>query len=134
MKCPKCPSVLSPTSADRVDLNFCPDCRGSWFDKDDPAFLSELRDDFPNPPEPPPAQATGFVCPRCDSKMEELAFSPLQELRLNRCPACRGVWLDKVEWRKVEKIAEGFDTPKSKVIRAAQKLKARGMARARLRP
>lgn len=127
MKCPKCVSPLHEFTIEGVEMDFCDGCKGIWFDKDEIAFMTELRNDFPNPQADRTAgRPTIFPCPRCGNTLEELKFAPLHDLLVDRCPDCHGVWLDKGELKKVEDIAAGFESPRSKIILAAQQLKAKG--------
>lgn len=130
MNCPKCVSPLNEIAIENVALDFCPGCKGIWFDKDEMAFVTELKNDLPNPQaERTAGRPTVFPCPRCDKKLEELKFVPLLDLLVDRCPSCHGIWLDNGELQKVGTIAAGFKAPKSRVVRVALqiKLKAGGL-------
>lgn len=124
MNCPKCVSPLSEIAIENVCLDFCPGCKGIWFDKDEVAFVTELKNDLPNPQaERTVGRPTGFPCPRCEAKLEELKFVPLLDLLVDRCPTCHGIWLDNGELHKVGTIAADFKTPKSRVVRVALQIK-----------
>jgi Zn-finger nucleic acid-binding protein len=118
---------MAEMTIEGVDLDFCSGCKGLWFDKDEMAFMTEMTADFPNPQA---ARTVGkptlFPCPRCQGKLEEILFAPPNQVLLDRCLSCHGVWLDKGELAKVEEIAAGFDNPRSKILRAAQQLTAKG--------
>ncbi len=124
MNCPKCISPLNEIVIENVCLDFCPHCKGIWFDKEELAFVTELRNDLPNPQaDRTEGKDTVFPCPRCDKKLEELKFIPLLDLLIDRCPACHGIWLDNGELQKVGTIAENFKSPKSKIIRVSLQIK-----------
>jgi uncharacterized protein len=42
--------------------------------------------------------ATKMRCPKCGEKLEEIVF---QEIQVDRCLACHGVWLDSGELEQV---------------------------------
>lgn len=129
MNCPKCVSPFNEIAIENVALDFCPGCKGIWFDKDEMAFVTELKNDLPNPQaERTAGRPTVYPCPRCPNKLEELKFVPLHDLLVDRCPSCRGIWLDNGELQKVAAIAGEFKAPKSRVVRVALqiKLKASG--------
>ncbi|HXG21104.1 MAG TPA: zf-TFIIB domain-containing protein [Methylomirabilota bacterium] len=45
-------------------------------------------------------QRAGSVlrCPKCDARLEEVSF---QEIQVDRCTGCQGVWLDPGELERV---------------------------------
>ncbi len=124
MNCPKCVAPLNEIVIEHVYLDFCTGCRGLWFDKDEMAFVTELKNDLPNPQaERTQGRPTPFPCPRCDGRLEELKFIPLMDLLVDRCPKCDGVWLDSGELQKVGTIAEGLQSPKNRILRVALQMK-----------
>ena len=74
------------------------------------------------------AKPTEFECPRCadGTKLEEMKFVQASDLLLDRCPKCKGIWLDKGEMIKVQKIAARIGDLKSKVMLASKHLKEKG--------
>jgi Zn-finger nucleic acid-binding protein len=126
MNCPKCLSPLGELAIEDVCLDFCPPCKGIWFDKEELAFITELNSDLPHPQaDRTVGKPTVFPCPRCDGKLEELKFLPLMDLLVDRCPACRGIWLDNGELQKIASIAKNVELPKSKIIRVSLQVKHR---------
>lgn len=124
MNCPKCVSPFNEIAIENVALDFCPGCKGIWFDKDEMAFVTELKNDLPNPQaERTAGRPTAHPCPRCHIKLEELKFIPLHDLLVDRCPSCHGIWLDNGELQKVAAIAGEFKAPKSRVVRVALQIK-----------
>jgi membrane associated rhomboid family serine protease/Zn-finger nucleic acid-binding protein len=121
MRCPRCHALLRPvqqqTQRGRIEIDYCPSCRGIYFDSGELEALLQLDGDaalvggralFVRPPgglaTPPP-----IPCPRHPHiAMNELlmtgAEGPLlhavrgdrgrPELRIDRCPRCAGIWLD----------------------------------------
>ena len=73
MNCPKCVAPLNEIAIENVCLDFCSHCKGIWFDKDEMAFVTELKNDLPNPQaERTVGKTTVFPCPHCDHKLAEL--------------------------------------------------------------
>lgn len=128
MNCPKCRIEIDDITIEGVELNFCSACKGIWFDKDELAFMEEIPVDVPDTAEiTKEARRTEHDCPRCgDQKLEEMKFIKTEDLLIDRCPKCRGVWLDKGELRKIEHIAAHIETPNSKIMLACKQLQEKG--------
>jgi Zn-finger nucleic acid-binding protein len=51
-------------------------------------------------------QASYMRCPKCGEKLEEITF---QEIQVDRCPGCGGVWLDPGELERLNtKESQGW--------------------------
>lgn len=117
MNCPKCQCALVDTYTPKgVVVDYCPSCQGIWFDKGElnhfskspMTFAKHLQNGLKNP------QASSCSCPRCDIAMKEGGFIK-DELLIDQCPSCGGVWLDAQELtavRLAEAEARGLDTAK----------------------
>ncbi len=95
MTCPRC-GTRTLNSVDTVEgptLDFCRDCGGVWFDRDElSAFLSWKR-----MPEPIERAADLIDCPRCAAPtLSGFSFTEDGPL-LDRCTRCGGVWCDQGE-------------------------------------
>lgn len=129
MKCPKCQDELHVITFEGVDVDFCSGCKGIWFDEDEVAFAMELPEDIPQLADvQKQARQTDYECPRCGSSsmLEEMKFTPVNELLIDRCPQCKGIWLDNQEFPKLERIAAHIGDPKSKILLASKQLQAKG--------
>ena len=116
--CPVCKSGLRAICVDDVTIDFCPNCRGSWFELDEfqrvyerREFVAELF--LPRLPylqrDPVLCRYCGnhtsrlekncakckvpleFLCPGCGKQLEE---TDRQGLSIDCCRECKGVWLD----------------------------------------
>ena len=101
MNCPSCHSALQPLNATAAELDFCPACKGVWFDRD------ELKK-FDNPEEPVPKEinipaatpendysAGARKCPKCaDAVMCRRSFDVQDKVEVDQCLSCSGIWLD----------------------------------------
>ncbi len=99
MDCPKCSCSLVDTYTPRgVVVDYCPACQGIWFDKGELNYFSKspmafsklLQAGLKNP------VASSCLCPRCKVSMNEGGFIK-DELLIEQCPSCCGVWLDAQE-------------------------------------
>ena len=127
MNCPKCQAETHEMKFEGVEVDFCSSCKGIWVDKDEMAFTLELPFDMPQIEEvKKEAKKTEFDCPRCGDKLEEMKFVKSNDLLVNRCAGCGGIWLDKGEFPKVEGIAANIGDAKSKIMRACRYFKEHG--------
>lgn len=121
MQCPRCSALLRPvqeqTASGRIELDYCPRCRGVFFDQGELEAVLHLEgtDAFSAHSlllaEPPLSltPAPLLRCPRgCGLPMSErllpsvrpnflaaaLATGHPSELRIDLCPHCAGIWLD----------------------------------------
>jgi Zn-finger nucleic acid-binding protein len=116
--CPVCKTGLRAIYVDNVTIDFCPGCRGSWFELDELQsvyerrdFLAELLlpalphlardpvrcthcDNHPSRFEKICTQCNApveFLCPGCGKPLES---TERQALNIDCCHDCKGVWLD----------------------------------------
>jgi Zn-finger nucleic acid-binding protein len=121
MKCPKC----SDTALMNVlgQLDFCPGCQGTWFDKGETAKYFSFEQDIPNLAVAlATAQKKSFICPRCSSELEEIKYDGSGDLLLDRCTNCEGLWFDAEEVDKLMKLANDQEDALSRMTRLRQKL------------
>ena len=107
MKCPKCAALLSPLPAADVTLDKCHSGDGIWLDYGELKKLresgtqgseQELEKQFGNPAAPMQNLAGYLRCPSCeDSGLRTIYVSYVKPVRVDRCPNCYGMWLDKNE-------------------------------------
>jgi Zn-finger nucleic acid-binding protein len=78
--------------SEKVEIDICKRCGGSWYDKDEMAVHIDdvhVRTRLANFPEVG-ADST-VTCPRCGGKMK---LRHEGEVEVDFCVECRGVWLD----------------------------------------
>lgn len=102
MNCPVCREPLIVVERDGIELDFCPFCRGLWFDAGEVALLAEKlgrtltvaegasmeRAETTEKPRP---------CPRCDRGMDKVNLGSAPRVLLDRCGAGHGLWFDHGE-------------------------------------
>lgn len=101
MLCPNCKKELIVVERDSIELDYCPFCKGFWFDNREWDLLCrrlELREGRPIRDLysiPKVRTREGLKnCPICSKKMEKfLSYGVI----LDRCPQKHGVWFDEGE-------------------------------------
>lgn len=106
--CPKCKKkTLSYfNTSEGVVLDFCEECSGIWFDKNELANYIELSTDIPEITEmKKAARKTGLICPKCEGTLEELPFSTTTDILVDRCEKCGGIFFDAGELMHAERAS-----------------------------
>ena len=111
MLCPDCKGTLRQEKYQYVTFDICPDCRGIWVSGEQFHQLAVLvasegqvesnakltfkpRKVLPVLPE---NEGLGKKCPQCDVAMKEFNYAYDSNIFLDRCPECKGIWLDPNE-------------------------------------
>jgi uncharacterized protein len=103
MKCPKCSdSQLKPQVLRGVEVDRCGDCGGVWFDENELAKLladggggNALRGSDSGMNRQP------GECPRDGTKLLRVFSKQNRSVVIDRCPTCKGIWLDAGEFQRV---------------------------------
>lgn len=104
MKCPSCGSALAQMSAGDIELDVCKNgCGGVWFDKDELLKFDEPHE-FDTHPVLELAKLKEKVrvdhgkrkhCPNCaDEPLVRQFFDVKNEVEIDQCWSCAGIWLD----------------------------------------
>jgi len=99
--CPKCHEPLIVVEFEGVETDYCPDCRGTWFDAGELELVTELAG-VPAGRLHRALQAAGGdrgtrCCPRCRRKMEVIKVGDQPVVEVDRCRLGHGLWLDAGE-------------------------------------
>ncbi|MDO8579129.1 MAG: zf-TFIIB domain-containing protein [Dehalococcoidales bacterium] len=102
MFCPACKHAMIVVEYHRIELDYCPNCQGVWFDsgelelwlkstgrEDERRFLSEML----NGPEADIAEQKRR-CPICRQTLKKVAVSKEPEAHIDACPRGNGIWFD----------------------------------------
>jgi Zn-finger nucleic acid-binding protein len=101
MKCPACDIPLVVIEREGVELDWCLDCRGLWFDEGELDLLGEktgreIETEHIGRIVPDEERTDRRDCPRCHRPMEQVRLEADAEVRVDRCSS-HGVWFDRGE-------------------------------------
>ncbi len=108
LDCPKCPaSPMEEKTVDGVTIDECPRCGGRWYDLGELGRSSKDPYKFQKASEgglhkPRPGRA---LCPHCSNAMVNGGLIS-ELLRVDACPGCKGMWLDKNELGLVDRLLQ----------------------------
>ncbi|MGB2855076.1 MAG: zf-TFIIB domain-containing protein [Dehalococcoidia bacterium] len=105
MKCPACSSPMIVVEHEQIELDYCVDCSGVWFDAGELELLLETMqlegpslslDSVLTSPEAKSAEKKR-KCPICGQKMKKATVGHKPEVLIDACPRGDGLWFDKGE-------------------------------------
>ena len=111
MRCPVCKTDLMVVEREGIEVDWCLDCGGLWFDEGEIELLGEKagRSIATQILESPNNLATQGRrrCPRCPKRMEsmQLELGPSDRVIIDRCPK-HGLWLDRGELGQLMRAAQ----------------------------
>jgi Zn-finger nucleic acid-binding protein len=103
MKCPACDKdLISHEFGELKSISYCSECEGLWFSAES---LTAFAEYFNYTAERIPQQFHALPatekkpedrwCPACEH--ERMEHSPFHHFFIDRCPQCKGIWLDRGE-------------------------------------
>jgi len=103
LDCPSCKTPLIVVEREEIELDWCLDCRGLWFDEGELELLGEKTgrtletEDLGQRPGDR-VERGSRRCPRCRRRMELvwLAVRGNEGVQVDRCPD-HGIWFDRGE-------------------------------------
>lgn len=110
MKCPVCSNALRELQAGEIRVDACQNgCGGIWFDNFEFKKVDEQHEsvgeallDIERNPDATVDYSAGRECPRCEGQpMLKHCVSAKQEVEVDECPRCGGIWLDAGELRAI---------------------------------
>lgn len=117
MKCPACYSSLSPLIYRGVEVDFCLDCGGTFFDRGE--LQEYLREFLALPMGGEEAleldgkmmtlgrsPSKGRKCPRCSALVHPFRYTYAPKIIFDACENCCGIWADGGE---VQELAENLE-------------------------
>ena len=102
MICPTCKSDMVVIEYHDIELDYCTNCRGVWFDSGELALLLNSMDiehqhlllhDIVNIPDAKSAEDKR-KCPICNRKMKKTAIGQQPEIIIDVCDQEDGLWFD----------------------------------------
>jgi Zn-finger nucleic acid-binding protein len=101
MHCPGCRLPMLTIEVEGIELDYCGQDLGVWFDEGEIEALFQSMTPVLVPQKNAPRGKRR--CPRCGAKMQ--LMHPVPELELDVCPHGDGVWFDAGE---VKRLADGL--------------------------
>ncbi len=105
MKCPACKSIMIVVEHEQIELDYCPDCGGVWFDAGELELLLETMqleqsllslDAILTSPEAK-SDEKKRRCPMCHKKMQKATVGHNPEVLIDACSRGDGLWFDAGE-------------------------------------
>lgn len=96
MKCPKDKVDMSPMTMLNTVIDICPLCNGCWLDKNELQRITRSRKNALEV-KLQKKRKTENLCPRCKGALHEGAHQSIEDLMLDECEKCGGLWLDRGE-------------------------------------
>ncbi len=102
MICPVCKSDMIDVEYEKIELDYCTNCRGVWFDSEELELLLGrvgFEDhglplgDMLSRPEAETSERKRR-CPICGQKMKKAAIGRQPEVLIDVCPQGDGLWFD----------------------------------------
>jgi Zn-finger nucleic acid-binding protein len=122
MKCPRCGGSLSVVEYDGVSVEICASCKGEWLHAGELQKIVEHHDEVFTPEEISSLEPVNkeiltaekddhdeLNCPACETApMEHFNYGDTSGIILHKCPRCGGIWMDKEQLERVEKVVDGW--------------------------
>lgn len=111
MLCPNCKKeTLDKAILLNVEINYCKNCQGFWFDNDELKWAKDKKDanlnwldiDLWRDQKKFSISRGGRFCPHCRMPLYEVEYDK-SKVRVDLCNLCKGIWLDRGEFQKIIK-------------------------------
>jgi len=134
MICPACKSDMIVVEHSKIELDYCTNCHGVWFDSGELELLLESAG--LESPEPLLANLAGSTearsaerkrkCPICVKKMKKVLIGQEPEILLDVCQQGDGLWFDGGELAQLvgqlARKAGGKKTPQQEIFAFLQEV------------
>ena len=105
MKCPACNSLMIVVEHEKIELDYCLNCSGVWFDAEEMELLLEAMQleetslSLDNILTSPDAKSVEKKrkCPICGKKMKKATVGHEPAVLIDACPWGDGLWFDSRE-------------------------------------
>ncbi|HVT45704.1 MAG TPA: zf-TFIIB domain-containing protein [Thermoanaerobaculia bacterium] len=119
MECPVCITPLIAVERQQIEVDYCLNCRGLWFDEGELELLADSTGhaiDLQAIGRPASASSEKpRRCPRCRKAMDKVDIGRGYSLYIDRCPAGEGLWLDRGELGGLVDRSPKTDAPREVV-------------------
>jgi Zn-finger nucleic acid-binding protein len=115
MICPVCKSDMIVVEHNNIELDYCNDCHGVWFDSTELELLLKslnldshnlLLDDILKSPEAEPSERK-LKCPICRKKIKKTTIGDHPGVLIDVCPQKHGLWFDGGEMAQLLRYLAG---------------------------
>ena len=106
MDCPKCKIALAPATRHKIQVQTCPECKGMWFDSNEPKQLEDESfhlDEHAKGTLAFSTTPTALDCPTCADPLNRFNYR-LYDLELELCQNGHGYWLEEGEDTRVMQL------------------------------
>ena len=123
---------MIPKMVEDVEIDYCPDCRGLWLDKDEIRMLAEKSDTALDELRhlvqegAPPGPAKSSVERPCPSCGEKLSLAVFGSIYMEHCPLCEGLYLDRGELDKAMFVVKARGNEIATIVALARSVVTRG--------
>ncbi len=108
MKCPVCSATMDRKRVQDIAIDECPECRGTWFQDDELRKAKDSADSDLNwmdfevwkHADRFKAAPRNLACPKCSGSLVCADYDNTG-VEIDCCPQCKGIWLDKGEFKKI---------------------------------
>ncbi|MEM7183066.1 MAG: Bax inhibitor-1 family protein [Spirochaetota bacterium] len=104
MKCPSCGEYMYSKKIRGIDLDFCPSCRGTWFDHSELAAALQTKSDLHASSIYTSSTRTEMECPVCTTTLYHKAYAQHFDVEVDQCHSCSGIFVDKGEITKIKEF------------------------------
>ncbi len=120
LKCPKCHTGLTPVTRHKLEVNYCPSCKGMWLER---AELGQLEDEVFDFGEHAKgtllleSRPTDDPCPECESKLRSFRYR-FYDIAMELCPNQHGYWLTDDEDTRILELMKKEERQMRRKLRA----------------
>lgn len=108
MLCPNCQKQLEKTILHNTEVDYCPECLGIWFERDELRQAKDAKDKDLNwldielwkEKNKFKISSGQKLCPFCRLPLYEIGYAD-SGVKIDLCNLCYGVWLDRGEFKKI---------------------------------
>ena len=121
MKCPVCKNLMIVVEHEKIELDYCVNCAGVWFDSGElELFLETFKLDkiglspatISSSPEAKTSEKKR-KCPICGKKMRKAAIGEEPKVLIDACDKGDGLWFDGGEVEQLVKQLAGKSSQRS---------------------
>lgn len=105
MKCPRDGNELAPFTLRKVELDCCTYCEGAWLDPGELGQVLGLGPELLPGATAVSASYEPLTCPKCEVAMNRALTSGPDQVEVDVCGDCGGIWLDTDELKRMLQMA-----------------------------